>query len=475
MDFYKDAYGWKIGGSYAPAGVFVLSIDEQNNKIYVDGLKQIANGVKITEITKNIEGDHYTDIAEFVTITYPFFAANPNISLGDSYGDPLTSVNPLHVTLGTVYSSDIDFENSDFTNWIGNPEDLFGNINNGGVYNETTDNPKIIILRLKRTRTMRNLGIGTNTGNFSNLKVTFLGSGNSEKGYLDLSDDSSKEKSMVYSQEEFTFNAIKIEFHTVDRIDITNFYINYTLSNRKQDYILKWGVNPDIDTGSIETVWDLGDEYIFTQTAQNYYISSSNNSDTTQTIEVELIILHTDGRYKREIIEVQINGNTKTLITASGLAIASNRALNISTDVLLGDIYIYEDTTVTAGVPDDLTKVRSMIITGKEQTQQAVYTVPEILEDNRKIVYAELYKWDISAIQNKTTSGLVELIISEKNKTARVQDSDALTESRKSGNIFGENTPLIVQPGSDIFINVSNLTVSDVAVKAGFTIKLVVL
>jgi len=75
MDFYKDSYGWKVGNGYAPAGQFALRVDSNNKKIYVDGLKQLNNGSDVTALSKNIAGDFYVDISEFVSATYEFFNA----------------------------------------------------------------------------------------------------------------------------------------------------------------------------------------------------------------------------------------------------------------------------------------------------------------------------------------------------------------------------------------------------------------
>lgn len=71
MDFYKDAFGWKVGNMYAPAGSFVLTVED--NKIYVDGLKQLIPGADVTNISKNDIGDKYADINEFITATADFF------------------------------------------------------------------------------------------------------------------------------------------------------------------------------------------------------------------------------------------------------------------------------------------------------------------------------------------------------------------------------------------------------------------
>ena len=104
---------------------------------------------------------------------------------------------PLQVTLDVIYEQDIDWERSEFPGWIGNPKDLFGNVQNGGIYNDSSDAVKSFTLRLIRTRQVRTFGIGANTGNFSNIKVSILGSSDAERGVLDLSEEPIKQTSLV--------------------------------------------------------------------------------------------------------------------------------------------------------------------------------------------------------------------------------------------------------------------------------------
>ena len=137
-------------------------------------------------------------------------------------------------------------------------------------------------------------------------------------------------------------------------------------------------------------------------------------------------------------------------------------------------MYVYEDGTVTGGVPNDLGLVRSVIAQGREQTEQAVFTVPEYLEDGRKVIFGELYKWDGSAIRGRDTIGIFDLKVAERNKVAKVKSTRGLSTSYVSGQDFGENTPLSIAPGSDIFIQASEIDVNNTTVEADFLIKLVI-
>lgn len=243
--------------------------------------------------------------------------------------------------------------------------------------------------------------------------------------------------------------------------------------------MLKWGVVPSVNTGEVSAVHDLGDVYIFTTTPQPYYISSSSVNDSVS-VEVELIIL--DGiYYRRDIQTVILDGQNPVKIpTYNNLnVVAINRAFNSNSVDLQGVVYIYEEAAIadgiTGGVPDDLSFARAAILVGKNQTQQAVYTVPELTELGQRVIRANIFNWNAIAIRNRTVSGIVELKVAKKGKISRVQATDGLSEGLKSGDNFGENTPLEVDAGSDVYVEVSELTTNDIAVKAGFTVELVVL
>lgn len=461
-----------------PMGLFKREIFGSN--VSVVGFNTDSNYIikqrEVTKIEKNDDGDKYVSVDEFIEATTEFFDQFSQTMIVNDDGGEVTPITPFMTSNDEIYVSDIDWENSDFTGWSGEPKDLFGNINNGGIFNDSSETVKTFTLKLKRTRKARDFGIGTSIGSIRNLKATLLGSGGAERGIMDNSDDSSPKQSMVYSQEEFVFNGVRFEFLTSERIDVTNLFIKYSHSNRKQNYIHKFGMNHDIDSGLIETIWTLGDKYVFTETPQPYYISSSNNLDN-QIIRGEVLVVRPDGKYQRHYYEVSLQGNTPVQIpTLNGYnCVASNRAYNADSSELLGDVYIYENTATSNGVPTDLSKVRSVIEQGREQTEQAVYTVPEYDELGRTVYAAEIYSWSSSAIRNRSTAGVVDLKVAPKGGTLRVQSTGALSDNFITEKVFGENTPLMVGSGSDVSLEVSELSLSNVAVTGSFLINLIVL
>lgn len=387
---------------------------------------------------------------------------------------PLSIENPLPVSIDEVTIGDVDWDNSDFTGWVGDPQSILGNVNNGGIYNDSTDNPKAFTLRLKRTRQSRVFGLGSNEGFHSNFKATILGSGDVERGVLDRSPDPTQRKSTTYKEEQFEFNAIMVEFFTADRIDISNLFLKNEQSDKKQNVVHKWGANPDVDAGQSEFIWPLGDEYIFTTTPQKYFISSDNAGDGID-IDVETVGINAQGRYQREKTTITLQGNTKVEIPTLFNCIACNRAFVGGDIPASGNVYIYEDGGVTGGVPDDLSLVKAIISLGRNQTRQAIYTVPEFLESGQQVQQFDFYNYSIDLSRQQSAAGEGVLVVKEIGGVERERHSLALSDSAISRKVFGENTPLIISPGSDIYLIVGDITANNTSVFGEFTGSLILL
>lgn len=127
------------------------------------------------------------------------------------------------------------------------------------------------------------------------------------------------------------------------------------------------GRNADIDIGS-EDIWDGGGDYTTFPAAAVVHVSSSAVGDTTQSVTV--VGLDAAGSPQTEVIA--LNGTTEVAGVLSFSAINS-----ASLDATCaGDVYVYEDDAITAGVPNTATKVRSKIPIGATKTFNGFYTVP---------------------------------------------------------------------------------------------------
>lgn len=141
-----------------------------------------------------------------------------------------------------------------------------------------------------------------------------------------------------------------------------------------QDNITVSGVNPNINKNNVpQTVWNLPGQDIYNfsvdDTAPINTISSSSANDT-QTLVI--IGLADNGNEVKQFVTLQ-GQNKVTLVTPLG---RHNIMSNESSAGLEGNVYLYEDTNITNGVPGDLDFVRGYIAIGDNVSKQGIYTVP---------------------------------------------------------------------------------------------------
>ena len=67
--------------------------------------------------------------------------------------------NPFPTDGDSVYVKDIDFDNSDFTGWSGDPEKLFESPFSDSITNNSSDNPKYIIIAFNIAKILANHGL----------------------------------------------------------------------------------------------------------------------------------------------------------------------------------------------------------------------------------------------------------------------------------------------------------------------------
>ena len=142
-------------------------------------------------------------------------------------------------------------------------------------------------------------------------------------------------------------------------------------------YIHKFGGAPDFDTADGEvTIWDGADDsnidqmvYQYSTTAAIDSISSSNSGDT-QDIKIQGL----DADFNLITQTVTLNGQTRVALSTP--LIRAFRGKNDNSTDLAGHVYVYENTTLSSGVPIDSTKVRLVIQPGFNQTLMALYTIP---------------------------------------------------------------------------------------------------
>lgn len=132
-------------------------------------------------------------------------------------------------------------------------------------------------------------------------------------------------------------------------------------------------------TSTETTIWDNSGRYIFLSSDTQLYVSSTDSGDTVQTIVVNGI----NNAGALTTVTATINGQTQ--VALSGLIENVFSAIVLSSTEPLGDIYIAETDTLTAGVPDTASKIKGRIKQGENATDNGIRVVPA---DNIMELYA---------------------------------------------------------------------------------------
>lgn len=154
--------------------------------------------------------------------------------------------------------------------------------------------------------------------------------------------------------------------------DITDYNENVSLGLiSKRSALIFTGENANVNSNSVQTVWDLETEYVFSTSQSIDTISSASALD----VGIPILITGTDFDYNEVTQIAFLNGQNK--VTLSNTLFRVNNMLNISpTSGTTGPVYLYEDTAIVSGVPSDLSFVRGHIASDRESSQMAVQTIP---------------------------------------------------------------------------------------------------
>lgn len=143
--------------------------------------------------------------------------------------------------------------------------------------------------------------------------------------------------------------------------------------------VIQNGEQPNISSGDVPAdIWEEPFERVSTvDTGATYFFSSSSVSDSGFVLMTGLTVNGT-GDWVQEDIIFQLNGQTKGQIfpSSGNLPVRPWKLFHLGASENIGTIYVYEDTTVTAGVPDDLTKIKAEIKPGVNVSLMSHFSVP---------------------------------------------------------------------------------------------------
>lgn len=140
-------------------------------------------------------------------------------------GKEVSVQNPLPVDGDSVHAKDIDIDRCVMGNFSGSPIDFFSDLHSENI-DSTSNNPKLLTIHFQRTIVAPLIGMGSSEGgNFSNIKIIGILSGNVETVLADFSNDNTDRTSQPFPFANTGLNAIRFEFYTADTVSITNLYI----------------------------------------------------------------------------------------------------------------------------------------------------------------------------------------------------------------------------------------------------------
>lgn len=140
--------------------------------------------------------------------------------------------------------------------------------------------------------------------------------------------------------------------------------------DRKAKSLVKFGRSAQLGTGSLETVWTVGGNETYLSANSISHVSSSSASDTQEvTIEGHTL---SNSEFTFVIQTVTLNGQN-TVALNTDLARVS-RVYNSDNTELVGRVVVYENTTLSNGIPTDATKIHIDIPVGFQQSFKAATT-----------------------------------------------------------------------------------------------------
>lgn len=210
--------------------------------------------------------------------------------------------------------------------------------------------------------------------------------------------------------------------------------------DKKAKSLLKFGKSAALSTDTLETVWTVGGNEVYISDDGITHISSSSASDT-QEIRVEG---HTiSGNDLTFVVQtVTLSGQTSVALT-TGLARVSRISNNSGTE-LVGRVVVYEDTTISGGIPTDATKIHIDIPLGFQQSFKAATSFSK----DDYYVITGFY----GAVSAKT-SAAVDFYVEIKEPDGVFLQKACFTASSSGGNSDISLDPAIIVPkNSDIRI-----------------------
>lgn len=156
-----------------------------------------------------------------------------------------------------------------------------------------------------------------------------------------------------------------------------NSFMNQTIQEIKNQYghtvnlkskiLKKFGKNPSLNASTYETIWETGGNETYVSGNNIDTVSSSNTGDN-QSVVIEGHTI-SGSELSFAIQTVTLNGQNKVVLTTPLYRVS--RLYNDDTTDFAGDIYVYEDDTISGGVPTTTSKIHMKVIGSQNQSEKA--------------------------------------------------------------------------------------------------------
>jgi hypothetical protein len=235
-------------------------------------------------------------------------------------------------------------------------------------------------------------------------------------------------------------------------------------------FIHKFGQAPDFDeTDGSVTVWDGANNsdiaemrYIYSTTAA---IDSISSSDAGDTVDIEIQGL--DSNYDLVTQTVTLNGQTRVALTTNLIRVF--RMINVGSTDLVGYVYCYENTAITAGTPNDTSKIRAVINNVNNRTLMAIYTIPAGYTGYMRDWYS------VTAGESKSSQYIIRLKARPFGQVFQLKHITSISDTATSHLKNEYIGPEVFEEKTDIEMRVEATEngVSEASIAAGFDIVLV--
>jgi len=229
--------------------------------------------------------------------------------------------------------------------------------------------------------------------------------------------------------------------------------------------LLKFGRNGAVGT-SLATVWQSGaaNETLPTTNA----IDKFSSSDDTDAVDIK-IYGHTvsgtgaDAVFTEVVQTVTLAGPAAETETALTTPLARvNRVFVAGATPLVGDVYVYEDDTVVAGVPQTAAKIHAKVVAVDNQTYKAATTT----SGTEYLVLSSMY---VSGDRSSPTGAVIDASIEVKSPGGIFLPKVGFSVNAADGgvNVFEFDGGIIVPKNSDVRLRVISSDAATV-VNGGF-------